>query len=1665
MSDTFFNDVDNVYKLTDLYFSQKDIMYSHHHHSFDKFIDNDIRSLLANGENIFFERQQDNFLYKYRFVFTDIAVKPPTLDMEDDLLFPHEARTRDLTYSCKIVATVTQVQEILNISTGEVITNIVGTPEQEYPVAIIPVMVKSKYCSLNLKKGFDKHECKYDPGGYFIVNGSEKVIMSLEKMIENKPLVFTKKDGTSIIHTLQINSRSPKTDMIQIVNLRLAKDGKLLVKISILNEVPVFALMRALGIESDKDIINYTVYDMYDKDMISIIRASLEDTVNEHTDNKILTQDQALRYLVTKMKVNKPRYTETDESLREREKIDHLKNLLNTSFLPHMNTDLIHKGYYLGYMINKLLKAYLGRIDIDDRDSFVNKRIDLPGTLLFELFKQAYRKMLNECNKIFKKRNNNDDNPQVIINQIKPNIVEQVLKTALLTGAWTKRKGVAQVLQRLTYLYTLSSLRRINSPTVDASTNKLTSPRHLHGTQVGFVCGTEVPEGHKVGLVKNLAIMANVTIELPSQRKIIKSYIANKIKDIQDIVPSEIKYYTKVFLNGEWLGLTKNAHELFRFLKKLKYDGKIDTHTSISYETLSEVESDELKIYCDGGRLFRPVLRVENNEILLKQEHLDMISFDNKKSQTSISSWNELLSKYRDIIEYIDVDEQYNSLIAQTPSNVIEMKKRMVDSIKKVKNIVRGNPVVNRYDSMMYVKYTHCDIHPSMFLGIVASNIPFANHNPGVRNSYQYSQARQAMGIYASNYRDRLDLAYILYHLQKPLVNTKAMKYVNTDMLPFGENCIVALLCYTGYNQEDSVIMNQSAIDRGLFRSMNLSKASTTIQKNQSTSQDDIFQKPDESKVLGMKNSSYDKLNEYGYAEEETAVENGDVILGKVSPIPPTGRNLKEYKDSSVIYKSNVPGRIDKVWKGIQNSEGYELRKVRIRSERIPHIGDKMCFTDDHDILTTEGWINVKDITFDHKIASLHMVNDEYVVKYVEPTDVISLDYNGDLYKVSGPCISLKVTKDHRMFTKEKGKDNFEIRTVQDITNTEHKYLKCITDINAKVDFESFSKNNMTRRDIFRLIAKYNGCSTNVDINGVHLTKDIVDDIQRYALHVHRYADYNVKTGEIKVKCGYDHYMNQNNYDVVNYQGKVYCCTVPGEGVIYVRHNGKPTWCGNCSRHAQKGVIGITLSQADMPFTKEGITPDIIMNPNAIPSRMTVGQLIELLVGKVGALEGQEMDGTPFRPIDINKVKNILESHGYNKNAVEYMYNGMTGKKLKSDVYIGPIYYQRLKHLVSDKIHCLTMDHEVLTENGWKFYHDITMDDKIATLVNGTQITYQKPIKLLYYPEFEGDIYHVKTDKVNLKVTAEHRMYTSKFGSDVYTLDKIKDIVEERYPIVKYKNNGHWSVTLDKDEHAKVNDLLMEFVVDDECGKDNDDDLPEFIPLLNSKECQYLINALCPGGIYSTYNKHNADTVMRLCLHAGWSSIIYVNKNNGLHYQVEVNKYMNEPFVNHSEDVKIIKNYKEPVFCLQVPSEVFYVRRDGIPCWTGNSRQRGVYTVLTRQAPEGRSRDGGLRFGEMERDCMISHGLSKFLKERMMETADAYSTWICVECGMFAKRRLVKDDKKNRRRKDIFECASCRNKTNVAKIRIPYAFKLLIQEMLSMCVAPRIRVKTNKYNK
>ena len=609
----------------------------------------------------------------------------------------------------------------------------------------------------------------------------------------------------------------------------------------------------------------------------------------------------------------------------------------------------------------------------------------------------------------------------------------------------------------------------------------------------------------------------------------------------------------------------------------------------------------------------------------------------------------------------------------------------------------------------------------------------------------------------------------------------------------------------------------------------------------------------------------------------------------------------------------------------------------------------------------------------------------------------------------------------------------------------------------------------------------------------------------------------------------------------VDYKGKVYCCRVPtNEGVVFVRRRGKSYWCGN-SRSAQKGTCGSLLDQENMPYTGSGIVPDLIMNPHALPSRMTINQLMECVLGKSCVMEGKFGDSTPFTESSVGTAKQICERLGmqnFEPTGTESLYNGMTGEYM-GEVFIGPVYYQRLKHLVAEKIHCLKGDHDVLTINGWKNITDINLTDKVATLENN-KLVYINPIKILHYPEHEGNIHYISNSSIDLAVTENHRMWVSKsyrekrIYQENYSFIEAKDLIGNQ---VRYKKDAIWESfpfqfilpfyekivkpTINKtiqekniDMNAwlilfgtcfaevctsgyetsgqiefyvnkqKVKDTLYEslkildykFIIKEEklsiydyqlyqymkqfsvCARNKK--LPQWVFKLDTEQSRLLVNTMLVGcKFYYTSSVQLADQFQQLCLHSGWCGNISINDHkenisNIDNYEI-VSKYdilkisvitkRINPIVNHGHKKKNIIVYEKcPVYCLQVPSEVFYVRRNGKAVWTGNSRSTGPNATLTRQPLEGRSRQGGLRFGEMERDAVISMGASRFLKERLFEQSDPYTVMICDLCGNFAT--------------SFSKCKAC-NTDKISKVNIPYVSKLVIQELNAMSIKCKIEAK------
>lgn len=1506
----------------DSYFNLKDIHVKHQIDSFDYFVDYIIPRIIENNNPILIGTNLHDGEYEKlcTISFTQTYMSKPLIHESNDVinvLYPNIARLRSLTYSAPMFVDITI--KLDDRTTG----NTTEITEEKVPFMKLPIMIKSKYCHLsefNEQSAKECGECEYDQGGYFIVNGGEKVIVSQERVAENKVYVWppSKSPTGKFTHEAEIKSSLDQHCYpIKVNKVRLSKEptsrkiqeckkldivcGRTLYAgvPNIKDDIPLFILFRALGIEREVDIFNMILPDM--NSINSSYVNFLVPSADEARSKGVTTQQTALDYLSKKLNIS---FTDAFKKDHQEAQMKYVVDILYRELFPHMGQIQLDlgqsfkkKAMFLGYMTRRLIDCYFGIRPYDDRDHYSNKRVDLAGHLLTKIFRVNYIKLIKDIRqKVLNAVSDNSDIQKIttiVRKQIQGCLIDSKIKYALSTGNWETQKGsssattkgIAQVLNRISYAAALSHTRRIQSP-LERSGSKIVQPRKLHNTHFGMCCLNETPEGAQIGIVKNLALQTHITIQTNDApvRQILSKL---GVDDLVNCDLSTLQYCTKIFVNGDWYGVIRDfvktsdgtiknqVYDLYNKLKTLKRHGILVPYISIAWF----IDWKEIRILTDGGRYSRPLYIVHDNELLIKKVmtedlHTKMVNHQITWSQY-VTGFDQIdPSKTRPspyngaVIEYMDTCEVENAMIAMNYADITS----------------------NSYENPCYVNYSHCEIHPLMMMGIISSMIPFSDHNQSPRNCYQSAMCKQSIGCYATNYNSRMDtMSHILVYGHRPLVTTRADKYTKFNDLPHGTTTMLLYGCFTGFNQEDSIIINKDAVDRGFFNTIFSRTYTEKVVKHRMGNSTTVekFTKPNKETTRGIKfGGSYDKIDSNGKPILGASVDGGDVIIGKVveSRVKERDReDVSQAKDVSEQVRNNEHGVIDMVIpdnKGLVlpfNSEGNQFIKARVSTLRKPEIGDKFA-----------------------------------------------------------------------------------------------------------------------------------------------------------------------------------------------------------------------------SRYSQKGTTGILFRGVDMPFTSGGLVPDIIMNPHGIPSRMTVGKLLETMLGKIAVCTGQLQDATPFMSYDINDFSKTLESFGFDKYGNEVMYNGLTGQMYSTVLFYGPTYYQRLKHMVADKVHCLTDDHEVLTTDGWKCISSVTVNDSVATLVNGN-LEYCHPMEVLHYHQYEGDMYHVSNQSVSLNVTINHRMWASLHDDQSNQwcpvgMINTSDVVGKS---VRYYNHANWSVQdyqftfPSNTTHAPIdmNSWLTLFghwmttgctlpnsgvqitssktvniasyalgyhptghmnntiiynkklhtYLSQYDNSTTDRHLPEWVWKLSQNQCRKLIKALqldIDTNIYTTSSSKLADDLTRLCLHAGWAATKRRDYNDQWRVTIISN---NEEVIGKSSEVY---HYTGPVYCLRVPSEVFYVRRYGVPIWTGNSRESGPVQLLTRQPAEGRSRDGGLRLGEMERDALIAHGIPKFLKERMMDASDLFKAYVSKKEQVM----IVANPEK-----DIFKYGTKSIRDDeVCQIQLPYAMKLLLQELQSM---------------
>jgi len=1087
-----------------------------HLNSFDEFLKKGLQDIIDEIGHIDIENAE----YPYKIQLGRIQFKQPRmmeLDGSVTHITPVEARLRNVSYVAPLMLEANVIEDGKTLESRFI------------HIGDIPVMVKSESCilrSFTQQKLIDYAEDPEDPGGYFIINGSERVIVGLEDLSYNKIIVDAEKVGGKKVFKAKVYSSI--VGYRAKLELVLKEDGLIVARIpGSPVDIPIITLMRALGLESDKEIAS--VISLNDN-----VQNELESSF-EKTD--ITTSKDAIVYISKRIA----------PGMLEEFQIKRAETLLDWGLLPHLGKqpdNRKEKTQFLGEAACKLLELKLGWIQPDDKDHYGNKVVKFAGQMLADLFRTAFRNLVRDM-KYQLERSGQKRGINAVSAAIRPGIISDKLNNAIATGNWGRgRVGVTQLLDRTNYLSTISHLRRVQSPLSRTQPNF--EARDLHSTHFGRICPSETPEGSNCGLVKNLALSAIISVSVSSEEVVEKLYEFGTAHFL-DVKDSVKKDGARIFVDGKLIGYHKDGEKLANSLRELRRSSKIHPHVGISiHQPEQEGATKRLYVNCNAGRVLRSLIIVKDGKSVLTQELLDKVT---KK----LVSWNDLIRM--GVIELVDANEEENCLIT--------------------------------FDDKHVKKHTHIEIFPSAILGAGASIIPYPEHNQSPRNTYESAMAKQSLGfstpmMNTSTYVRQHSMLYP----QTPIVTTRAMGLLGLEKRPAGQNCVVAVLPFDGYNIEDAIVLSKSSVERGLGRTF-FYRIYESESKQYPGGMRDNFEIPNaDDNLRGYKGEkSYRLLEDDGIIASESAVSGGDILIGKTSP----PRFMEEYRelesrgpyrrDTSIGVRPSEVGVVDTIVL-TQANEGGKMYKVRIRDMRPPEIGDKFA-----------------------------------------------------------------------------------------------------------------------------------------------------------------------------------------------------------------------------SRHGQKGVVGILAKAEDLPYTADGISPDVLINPHAFPSRMTVGMMMESITGKAAAIRGRKVDASAFVGEKMEDVKGVMKDAGFEYSGKEIMYDGKTGKQFPVEVFIGVVYYQKLHHMVADKIH---------------------------------------------------------------------------------------------------------------------------------------------------------------------------------------------------------------------------------------------------------ARARGQVQMLTKQPTEGRARGGGLRFGEMERDCIIAYGASMILKDRLLDESDKADIFVCERCGLVAYH-----DVKQRK----FYCRVCVDKGKVSSVSVAYAFKLLLQEMSSLAIAPRLLIK------
>lgn len=962
----------------------------HHLDSFNAFLSEGIRNTIASMALVTIKRKNSERKKDTRIdVFvggrgaTRLYLDRPTImskDKEARPLLPNEARLRGLTYATNLYADI-----VVEYSSEE---EALGTREfLKVKLGSIPILLHSSACSLHGLPDaalVEVGECPHDMGGYFVVQGREKVVVAQEQPPTNR-LFFTKlndvKDtsSSSVITAAYIRCVAPKGSTFpKAVWFEVHKDGTITCYIPYVRSyrgfgtkraiIPLFVLFRVLGVESDRDIMEHV---MLGEQSDTRIEDFLRPSIAHAARDGIFDQRGAIEALIQGT---------TFQSF------ENLQFVLRDELFPNAGTDLPSKALMLGDLVRRLARVSVGAMPVPDRDHFSNRRFHVSGELFSSLFRDKY--LLFQRNALFLIDREwffgpwthsgnllsliNDTNVRRIF---RSDIIEEGLVSSL-KGAWNVDttadsgherdnaiEGVAQDLNRVSYMAYVSHIRRMNHSLEGGAGAKQVDPHKLHPSQWGYICPIDSPDGPRIGLQKHLSVLTHVTVREDIQPLIEHMKSTHLLLEIDSFRGrlSALNGASRVFVNELWEGVTFAPDRLTAYVRALRGSNikGVGLTTSIAWHRYD----GEVRLLSDAGRCCRPlyVLREGAKDPLRsmgkkdrswrqwtgpnddlpagRRQLLSSLPWSKQDLTSNDGSWKSAIAWLSDPsrradIELLDIEECTNVVIAMTPADA------------------QRRPAV---------RFTHCEVHPASSLSAVSASFPLLHHQNGGYTYLALAQTKQAIGWYTTTFASRMDtIAAVLHYPQVPVVTTGFANWLAKGQHAHGENLVVAIATYTGYNQDDGVLLNADSVARGMFHVTAYKTRQYEEEMGGGGQGGTIFANPltfeanglavDFSQKFGM----YDAIDKDGFPVPGTQLFEDDTVIGQVATTvvesTATGgidkvigdRVKREVrKDASDPIARGEDGTVDHVF--VTGEPGARHAKVSLRSVRVPELGDKLA--------------------------------------------------------------------------------------------------------------------------------------------------------------------------------------------------------------------------------------------------------------------------------------------------------------------------------------------------------------------------------------------------------------------------------------------------------------------------------------------------------------------------------------------------------------------------------------------------------------------------------------------------------------------------------------------------------------------------------------------------